>query len=79
MVEIKTFIEVTNNVNKVRKGKGVVLIIQHINMAFAGFLPCHSGVLLGYHFYLHTHTVVILQQEAIVVQVNILQLCISKH
>ena len=58
MVEIKTFSEVSNNVNRVGKGEGgeggrVLLILSHINMAFAGFLPCHLAVLLVHHLYFH--------------------------
>ena len=45
MVEIKAFVEVVNNIKKVGKGEGVVLILQHINRAFAGVLPRHLGSL----------------------------------
>ena len=52
MVKIKTFVEVANNVNKV--GEGLYLSYNiSINMAFAGFLPRHLGVLLVYQFYFH--------------------------
>ena len=51
MVEIKTFLEVSNNVYKLERREEVVLILEHINMAFAGFLPCCLSVLLVYHFY----------------------------
>ena len=50
---LKTFVVVTNNVNKVGKGEGVVLVLQRINMAFTGFLPGHLGVLVVYHFHFH--------------------------
>ena len=63
MMEIKSFVEVANNVNKVGKWEGVVLIFNiSINMAFAGCLLS----------LLSSHTVIILCQDAIVVQFNIL-------
>ena len=32
IVEIKTFVEVSDNVNKAAKREGVVLVLEHVNM-----------------------------------------------
>ena len=88
--EIKTFVEVPNNVNKVSKGGGgctypvtykhgfcwiseiLTYLLTYLLTSASPFRCVISSSLL------FSYTEVILWQEAIVVQVNILQ-CISKH
>ena len=53
MVEIKTFIEIANNVNKVGKGGGGCTYPITYKHGFAGFLPSYLGELLVYHYYFH--------------------------
>ena len=80
MVEIKTFVEVAN-VNKVGKGGGggggvcTYPITYKHGFCWISASPFRCAVSLSLLF---SYTAVILWQEAIVVQVNILQ-WISKH
>ena len=79
MVEIETFVEVSNNVNKVGKGAGsrtYPIIYKHGFYWIFASLYIFSCVISS--SLLFSYTVAILWQEAIIVQFNILQ-CISKH
>ena len=55
MVEVKTFVKVASNVNKV--GKGGLYLVLILYMSFARFLPHHFGVLLVYHSFFFSYTV----------------------
>ena len=78
MVEIKTFVEVANNVNKVGKGGGgggTYPITYKQGFCWISASPFKCVISLSLLF---SYTTVILWQEVTVVQFNILQ-CISKH